>query len=384
MQRNESRPQTGHAPADDAHVPFSSNAVRLRPRHWLFVAAVLAVLIYSIPVLWTRIEKLDAGPDYRVPYRLSHDYWHVRRYFSRAAAENKTLVLGDSVVWGHYVGKEETLSHYLNELAGDAGFANLGIDGIHPAAMAGLVEHYGTDIADKRVLLHLNLLWMSSRRHDLTSGKESALNHPKLVSQFYPAVPDYRASLSDRIGIVVGRKVPFFGWVDHVRIAYFEDADLPRWTLEHPYANPASAVTLELPSPGEPPVSEQAARPWTATGIRPFNPPWVELETSLQWRSFRRTVEVLRSRANAVFVLVGPFNEHMLGPESLATYRERVRQAAAWLKEQGIPHAAPPPLPSEYYADASHPLAEGYRLLAEQLMQDEAFLQFQQARADGH
>jgi len=271
--------------------------------------------MFLIPILWARFEKLQPGPDYRVPYRLSHDYWFVRRYFGRVAAEDKTLVLGDSVVWGHYVGKEETLSHYLNELTGSDRFANLGIDGIHPAAMAGLVEHYGTDIAGKRVLVHLNLLWMSSRRHDLTSGKESTLNHPKLVWQFYPAVPDYRASLSERIGIVVGRNVPFFGWVDHLRIAYFEDRDLPRWTLEHPYANPASAVTLELPSPDEPPSPEPVAKPWTAKGIRPFNPPWVELEHSLQWRSFRRTIEVLRSRGNNVFVLVGPFNEHMLGAE---------------------------------------------------------------------
>jgi len=36
MQKNESPPQTGQT-----HVPFGSNAVRLRPRHWLFVAAVL-------------------------------------------------------------------------------------------------------------------------------------------------------------------------------------------------------------------------------------------------------------------------------------------------------------------------------------------------------
>jgi len=383
MPRNESRSQTEHAREEDGHVPFGSNAVRLRPRQWLLVAAVLAVLIYSIPVLWTRIERLDAGPDYRVPYRLSHDYWHVGRYFGRVAAEDKTLVLGDSVVWGHYVSTKETLSHYLNELAGDARFANLGIDGIHPAAMAGLVEHYGTDIAGKRVLLHLNLLWMSSRRHDLTSGKESALNHPKLVAQFYPAVPDYRASLSERIGIVVGRNVSFFGWVDHLRIAYFDDTDLARWTLDHPRDNPVGAVTLELPSPDEPPSPKPVAQPWTATGMRPFNPPWVELETSLQWRSFRRTVEVLRSRGNTVFVLVGPFNEHMLGPESLATYRKRVRQAVEWLKEQGIPHCAPPALPTEYYADASHPLAEGYGLLAEQLMEDEAFVRFQRAGADG-
>ena len=35
-------------------------------------------------------------------------------------------------------------------------------------------------------------------------------------------------------------------------------------------------------------------------------------------------------------------------------------------------------LPSEQYADASHPLAAGYRSLAEQLVKDEAFAAFLQ------
>jgi len=48
----------------------------------------------------------------------------------------------------------------------------------------------------------------------------------------------------------------------------------------------------------------------------------------------------------------------------------------AWLEEQQIPHFVPAALPSEHYADASHPLAEGYLLLAEQMLDSESFREF--------
>jgi len=365
---------------DEREVPFASNDVRLSPRGWLATAGAVVVLLYGIPVVWQQIETFQPGTDYRVPYRLSHDYWMIRRYCRGLASEDKTLVLGDSVVWGHYVGKHQTLTHYLNELGGADRFVNLGIDGIHPAAMAGLVEHFGGDISGKKVLVHCNLLWTSSKRHDLSSQKEASFNHPKLVPQFFPAVPCYRESISRRLGIVVGREVSFFGWVDHLRIAYFQTMDIAAWTIDHPYACPIGALTLELPSPDEPPSPEPVAKPWTTKGMRRFKPPWVELDESLQWRCFRRTIEVLRRRGNEVFVLVGPFNEHMLGQESLEIYHTRKRAVQAWLSEQQIPHYVPNALPSHDYADASHPLAEGYRKLAHQLLTNESLRQFRSIR----
>ncbi|MBE3135143.1 MAG: hypothetical protein IMZ55_16880, partial [Acidobacteria bacterium] len=106
---------------------------------------------------------------------------------------------------------------------------------------------------------------------------------------------------------------------------------------------------------------------------------WVALDTSLQWRSFRRAVEILRGRGNRVLVLVGPFNEHLLEDASRAVYAGRKRQAEAWLRENGVPCIVPEALPSHLYADASHPLADGYALLARQLFEDNTFLQFQAA-----
>jgi hypothetical protein len=85
---------------------------------------------------------------------------------------------------------------------------------------------------------------------------------------------------------------------------------------------------------------------------------------------------VLRARGNKVFVLLGPFNEHMLNDESLKVYAERKRAVAAWLEAHQVPHLVPPPLPTELCADASHPLAEGYRLLARQLWANADFARF--------
>jgi len=68
------------------------------------------------------------------------------------------------------------------------------------------------------------------------------------------------------------------------------------------------------------------------------------LDDSLQWQFFRRTVELLRQRGNQVFVLVGPFNEHMLTEGGLRTYLKRKEEVAAWLLQERIPHFIPPAL----------------------------------------
>jgi hypothetical protein len=84
-------------------------------------------------------------------------------------------------------------------------------------------------------------------------------------------------------------------------------------------------------------------------------------------------VETLQARGNHVFVVVGPFNEHLLTPASLRRYEQIKATVARWLRERQIAHAVPPPLPSALYGDASHPLAEGYAQLARQLLDSPNF-----------
>jgi hypothetical protein len=366
------QPGKQRTPLGEPHEVAFSNAVRLTGREWLFVGLFTVSLAALAPSLWRQTEELEVKPDDRMPHELSNDYWLYERFAEQAAERYDTMVLGDSVVWGEFTTRQGTLSHYLNEHKGQERYANLGLAACHPLALAGLVEHYARSVTGKRVLLHCNPLWLTSPRADQRDEKATDFNHPRLVPQFLPRIPSYKAEMSERIGIVVEQHLPLSRWTTHLQQAYYDRTDIPSWTMEHPYDNPARPLTRGLA-----PVDDTLLylpQPWYKRGIGKQDYPWVDLETSLQWQAFQRVVTILRERDNRLFVLVGPFNEHLMTAESLKRYHEVKATIAAWLGDQQVPHAVPPPLPSELYGDASHPLAGGYALLARQL-RDEPFFQ---------
>ncbi len=151
----------------DDTMSFASHQMRLSARHWLVVAVIVALLFALIPRVWQRVERFEPGADYRIPYELSSDYWLYDRYCRSAVDTHEVLIVGDSVIWGHYVPPDRTLSHHLNEIAGKQQFANMGIDGVHPVALAGLVKYYGNALSDTRIVLCFNPLWITSKKHDL-------------------------------------------------------------------------------------------------------------------------------------------------------------------------------------------------------------------------
>jgi hypothetical protein len=348
-----------------------SNAIRLTGRQWLVLGLFALAIIVGVPPLWRHAEEFALEPDYRLPHDLSNDYWLYERYAGLAAGRYGSLVIGDSVIWGEYVTRHETLTHYLNEFSGRERYANLGLDGAHPLALGGLIEFYGESIAGKDVLVECNPLWLSSRRADLQDDTASDFNHPRLVPQFAPSVPAYKAEISPKLGILLERRLPLSPWAAHLQQAYYDRTDIPAWTLEHPYENPLAPLARGLPPPDE--TRRHLPQPWYDSGIAQQDYPWIDLDTSLQWPAFQRAVELLRQRGNRVFVLVGPFNEHLLTPPSLKRYQQVKATIAAWLREKRIPHAVPPPLPRDQYGDASHPLAAGYEQLAHDLTSDAFF-----------
>jgi len=355
---------------------YGTPEMPLSARQWICVAAIVLVVLAGLP-LWGKLgETFRPGPDYRVPYEKSSDYWLFERYSRLAASESKTLVVGDSVVWGEYVDPDETLSHYLAASPGEKQFANLGLDGMYPAAQTGLLQLYGDGISNSRVILHFNPLWMASREHDLREGKEFRFNHPQLLPQFSQEIPAYKASFADRLEIVAERLLPFRPWVRHWRWACLAGADLARWTLAHPYASPISS-----PAPADPPP-KRANLSWKERGATVQDFPWVELRESPQWRAFRDSVELLRRQGNTLMVVIGPFNEYMLTSRSCQGYRRMVDEVRDWLHENGVLYFAPPALPSEYYADASHPLSQGYALLGREILASEAFAKLIKATSE--
>jgi hypothetical protein len=146
--------------------------------------------------------------------------------------------------------------------------------------------------------------------------------------------------------------------------------DLSTWTLEHPYGNPFNAATLKLPNSEK---SQNEDISWFKKSISKQDFQWVDLQTSIQWHFFQQSVELLKERDNRVFVIVGPFNEHMLKGESIEIYQKLKSEIEAWLQQNNIAYYMPPVLPSELYVDASHPLGEGYAMLVKQLFENESF-----------
>lgn len=393
--RRTESPTEIHAPGDSLD---GAQALVLKPRHWVLTLVLTALAAGLVSRGWQRVERLEFDADYRVPYALSRDYWTYERMLAAAedsathrsfgderpgsqenaapatdtAAAEPVYVLGDSVVWGEFVRADGTLSHFLSQLDRDSRvYFNIGLNGLFPVALEGLVEHHGEGLHDKSVLLHCNLLWVSNPEADLSTPKEQRINHQDLLPQLTRSIPAYHADFESRMGIVVRRSLGLGNWTRHVQIVMFGDRSLTAWSCD------AKGQPWEIPrtTPGEPqsdpdrgPQSDRH-RPWFDRGLAVQSFPWVPVDASVQWAAFERLVQQLGERGNRLCVVIGPLNRHMLQPANQDELDQWVAYAARRLDEMGVVVVEPHALPSDHYADASHPLTQGYRLMAEQLLE---------------
>ena len=370
--------KTSQPPASD----FA--AVQLSARQWLCTLGLSLGFAWLLPVAWTGFEAFEPVPHYRVPYELSNDYWLYERWLGQLPPD-AIPVVGDSVVWSEYTAHDGTLSRFLGEATGTP-FANAGINGLYPLALWGLIEHHGGVLSNRRVLLHCNLLWMSDPEADMQLDKEQTLNHPGLVPQFVPSISCYRADIDLRLSRALERRLAPFSWVRHLQQAYFGQESLPEWTLadngNHPPSYPNTyrllpgvegvRLSAEALSPDRGLASERH-EPWLANQSGKVNMEWVTPESSRQWRAFCRLAERLQGRGNELLVVVGPLNEHMMNDATREKHRSFRSTVLAWLEGEGIRFVVPKLLPSEEFADASHPLTEGYERLAKRLAEESVF-----------
>jgi len=367
--------KTGHLPIND-YV-----AVQLSARQWLCTLGLSFGLAWLLPEVWTAFEPFEPVPHYRVPYELSEDYWLYERWLDQIPPDVISVV-GDSVVWGEYTAHDGTLSRFLGDVTGMP-FANAGINGLYPLALWGLVEHHGSALAKRRVLLHCNLLWMSDPEADMQLAKEQVFNHPALVPQFAPRIPCYRGDTDMRLARALERRLEPLSWVRHLQQTYFSQKSAPEWTLaddgKFPPAYPNTyrlpvgiPLSSELPSVKRGLASERH-KPWSSNQSGKVNMEWVTPENSLQWLAFRRLANRLQARGSNLLVVVGPLNEHIMNDGTLEKYQVFRTAVAAWLSVEGIRFVVPEVLPSDEFADASHPLTEGYERLAKRLIADPVF-----------
>jgi len=240
---------------------------------------------------------------------------------------------------------------------------------VFPLALEGLLAHYGAPLHDRRVILHYNMLWMSSPKADPEREGRAVVQPHKAgaaalrADTFLPAPTPPRGWMR-----FVERSVGLLGWVNHLDTVYFDQRSIPRWTLEeddsdlprHPNAwrNPLSRITLRVP--GEPAADPQRGRssprhrPWSATAPRP------RTSSGSAWRSrCSGSRSGGRSRccgraATTCWSSSGPFNEWMIATDQRPAYRKLRAGIDAWLTASGVAHVVPEALPSALYADASH------------------------------
>jgi hypothetical protein len=381
-----SKPKT--MPSSSAPPPFGVNEMRLSAREWLAALIIVIAWMLLLPRICTKFETFNPGPDYRIPYALSKDYWLYQRRLDQLSDANCIPVLGDSVVWGEYVLPDGTLSHFLNQQTGQSDrFVNCGVNGLFPLAMEGLVQDYGRSLHHRKVIVQCNLLWLTSPKADLSSNKAENFNHSRLVPQFAVRIPAYKADANERLSALIERHIDYFAWTSHLQNAYYDQRSIAGWTLEedgneppaypNAWRNPLEPLKHGIPT--EPAIDPQRGpasprhRPWNMDGAEPSHFEWVDAKDSLQWQAFQRLVRLLRDRGNDVLVLLGPFNEHMIADDQLPEYRRSRDRIAEGLPANGVTLIVPDPLPSNLYADASHPLTSGYALLARELLRNPEF-----------
>ena len=370
--------ETSQPPASDP------TAVRLSARQWLCTLGLSLGFAWLLPVAWTGFESFKPVPHYRVPYELSNDYWLYERWLGQLPPD-AIPVVGDSVVWGEYTAHDGTLSRFLGDATGTP-FANAGINGLYPLALWGLIEHHGGALANCRVLLHCNLLWMSDPEADMQLEKEQTLNHPGLLPQFAPRIPCYRADTETRLSRALERRLEPLSWARHLQQTYFDQKSAPEWTLAddgkfpptypNTYRLPVGVegvpLSAESPSPDRGLASERH-KPWSAYQSGQVNMEWVTPGSSLQWQVYRRLAKRLKGRGCGLLVVVGPLNEHMMNGATREKYLGFRSAVADWLSREEICFVVPEVLPSDEFADASHPLTEGYERLARRLAIDPVF-----------
>ncbi len=353
----------------------NSDPLHLNARQWIVVIMLYACICLLIDRAWLGWEQFNAGTDYRLPCfgeRMS-DYWEFRRWTSRARDQYRVYLIGDSVIWGQETTHNQTISHYLNERYGQDIFANMGMDGLHHAAMRGLVKIHGQSLNEKLVLLQFNPFWMSDSNYDLR-GTWKDYYHPRLIPQFNRRIAYHDRDTQQRIAVLAERRIPIFSLVRHVMVNSFHNQSIQQWMIQNPYSCPFTAVTFEsaplwtkAPGPG---------RSWQDKGMRPQNFAWLAASDSLQWECFQDTIRSLQKRNAQVFVLVGPYNAYMLTDDSRDRLNQLLSQTVQWLGANNVPYfdVGDNLLPSETYADeVGHLTAAGHAILAEALLKQDNF-----------
>ncbi len=342
-------------------------AIKLSLREWLVALLLVTALAAVMPSIPFRPRTPVVDRDYRIPYALSSRYDLYRRFTNLSSTQFPTILVGDSVVWGQFSRRDGTLSHYLNELTKQRRYINAGLDGMHPIALAQLLEHHAPAIQKKDVILQFNPLWLMVTTPDQKLPDDPLQNRPGLVPRLAVGA---NGTLQQRVEAAVARLfhgLPFEQWADQLAETRM---DFLAWSLDHPYESPLKAISSGLP-PSED-LSTVRMLPWDGSEKAKLDAHWPDLEKHGQWQAFERVLELLQARQNRVLVLLGPMNEHMMSAPMRDGYLALKRRIQDKVESRNILCFAASPLQSDHYTDICHPLGAGYEELARELLRSQS------------
>lgn len=339
-------------------IPDNSNGLVLKPRELVVTVAVVLALAFAVlPYSWRKSRKAEISRGFRLAEELRDDYYGYGLVAGAVGEKYPAVFIGDSVIWGKYVDNDNTLPELVNRGLGKDEVGNLAVDGLHPVAMEKLLRDRGGAIRGQRVFLYWNPLWMNTPLYDLSGTGEFSINHPRLLPQFDPSFKSYRANFGDRFSAFLEQKLLFSSWMRHFRAAYCANRDVKQVIAA------GDKFTHYDPAERRPLVNGKVT--WEQNGIKKQDWPWVSVNSSRQYAAFRRVIALLKQRGNKVTVVLGTVNPHMQTPGSLERCHKLRAEVRADLEKSGVACIDLPELESGEYADASHPLAAGYRKLAE-------------------
>ena len=341
------------------NIPDNSNGLVLKPWELVITAAVVLLLtLAALPYCWRRSRRVEIPKSFRLAEELRDDYYGYRMVARAVCEKYPAVFIGDSVIWGKYVDNDHTLPELVNRNLGRDGIGNLAVDGLHPVAMEKLLDAHGGDIRGKRVFLYWNPLWMNTPLYDLSGEEKFSINHPRLLPQFDRSFKSYHADFGERWSAFLEQSVAFCAWLRHFRAVHCGNRDIKEVI--------ASGDELSEYDPAKKLVRVKGgALSWKVKRIPVQNWPWVATKDSRQYAAFRRVIALLEKRGNKVTVVLGTVNPHMQTPGSLERYRKLRAEVKADLLNANVAVIDLPELESLEYADASHPLADGYRKLAD-------------------
>jgi hypothetical protein len=341
----------------------------MNKKKYIILTVIAAATLLSVAYIFPLTGYNNFTENYRIPHSMNEDYYLYKIYSKHIASGSLIQVIGDSVIWGHYVSDEDTLTACLNRSTKDKKFANMGLEGSYPIVMNGLIENFSSGLKNKKIIVGFNLLWISSQKHDLSGEPESNINHKRVLPQIYPVIPSYNPNIEDRLSAIVSR-CNLLLLIEHIKMSRFKEKNFYSWTMEHPHSS-----IIDYFTNSEIPIYKPTAA-IRLDQMHEQNIDWVPIDKSMQWKFMLKTIAYLKKNGDDIIVLITPFNTYMVAEKSRERYYSIISDISDELSGNSIDFIIPVIDEKKYFADSSHFTAEGYRAMAENLLSSKKFQKF--------